>query len=804
MFKKLFRGAVWLGGVLFWIFLISGVCGAGWFGFYLYREGFFEKPDIPKLNDRRSMSVFIDEKGERIREVCEYCRELAALEEMGHFPEFAIAVEDKNFKDRLMPFDFIRMTIAAWHNLKAGETKEGSSTITNQVARNTFLEKELEWQRTAPTPEERIKAKWWRKSREAWVSAWLEYTIGKENRWKILEVYLNTFYCGGNTYGAMACSRKQFGKTPKELNEAETSWILGLIRSPRFWIRTAENKKDALALRSRVLTQLAEEKKISWAQKDEFEKYPLPENPAKREKDPCKGLHAAELARLKVAKRTTVSDAGLEIHMPLNCEWNRAAATALEESMLAMKARNPEIAKDLWGLAFAIDANNGDIKVFTQSPGFAKNQFRADQIKRHAGSAGKPYSLPSYLARGGKLACPDEGDGRCTLNDSSNLSLLFKTANGYKRKYFQNFPYEGGLDRYLGTAEPILCLAESRNACFLSMIKGISGGVGFISKDDFTETLFRLGIKPSPTKGPDILSEELAARVGIKRGFLDPGHTGIIGSFDISAEEMVRAWSAFYGGNMIEPRIVDKVVDDSGELMDFPPQFRPNPLIAIWIETQKEEMRRAEVNNLVKIHGNESRRTLYMKAFKSMTFDEEDLTARASREAEKMSLAMIRGLRATVEFEHGTAKLARLGNEKRGIPKLDFQIACKTGTATNQEGDTTDNWIACRTVSHIMVVWIGRKNKLPMKTIITNPETGEPIIDPGTGKPKEYQETGGGNALPVLVKTFAKIYETHLKEKFPDETDPLKPFRYKIDAPEMDSDENKSEDAPEEEIKNTF
>lgn len=794
MFKKLFRGAVWLGGVLFWIVLIAGIIGTGAGIYYLYREGFFETPDISKLNDRRSMSVFIDERGERIRETCEYCRELSTLEEMGHFPEFAVAVEDKNFKNRWMPYDWKGFIRAALANLKAGEAREGSSTITMQVARNTFLEKELAWQKTAPTPEGRTKAKWWRKSREAWVSAWLEFKIGKENRWKILEVYLNTFYCGGNTYGVLACSRKTWGKAPKELNEAEVAWILGLVRSPRFWTLAEKDKTEATALRNRVLAQLTEERKINWSQKEEFEKYPLPENPAKHEKDPCKATHAAELARIKVAERTTVADAGLEIHLPLNCEWNRVAAWAMEESMAAMKTRNPEIANDLWGLAMAIDARNGDIKVFTQNPDFSQNQFRADQIKRHAGSAAKPFGTLAALTHGLRLSCDDEGTDRCNLNDSSNLSILIKTGKGYERKYFQNFPYEG-LRRYLGTAEPLLCLAESRNACFLSMIKGISGGVGFLHKDDLTETLLRLKIRLPVTKGTDILSEELAARMQIKREFLDPGHSGVIGSFDVSAKEMAEAWAAFYGENMPESRIVDKVVDDTEELIEFPPQFHGNILANIWIETQKEETRRAEVSRLAKISKNKSRRTIYLSVLRQMTFDEADLATRAPREAEKISHALIRGLRATVEFEHGTAKLARLGSEKRGIPKLDFQIACKTGTATNQHGDTTDNWIACRTVSHVMVVWIGRKNNLPMKTIIINPETGAQ---------KEYQETGGGNALPVLIKTFAKIYETYPREKFPDETDPLKPFVHKIDAPKTDSDENKSEDAPEEEIKDTF
>ncbi len=771
MLKKILKTATWLAGILFWGLLICGIAGITVLVIYLYRYDFFATPDISLLNNRHATTIFLDDQGERIREICTYCRELATLEEMGHFPAFAIAVEDKNFETRFMPYDWKGVLRAAWRNLIAWETKEGSSTITNQVGRNVFLEKELKAEWSARSPEEKRKAKWWRKFREAWVSAYLEYTIGKENRWKILEAYLNTAYCGRNLYGVKSCSRYYFGKEPKELDPAQTAWIILLWRSPRFWMLEEKNINDAKLLRSRVLTQLAEEKKISWLEKDEFEKHPLPKYPADHERDPCRALHAAESARLIVKEKTKVADAGLEIHTTINCGWNRGAALALEKSLAAMRERNPQIKNDLWGVAMAIDTRNGDIKILTQNPPFSENEYRAEQIKRHAGSAAKPYGILAYLVHGGHLECAPETAGRCTLNDSSGLSLLIKTANGYKRKYFQNFPYEGDLPRYLETTEPILCLAESRNACFLSMIKGISGGIGFIHKDDLTETLIRLKIRLPETKGPDILSEPLAKRTGLKREFLDPGHTGIIGSFDISAYEMVRSWSAFYGKNMVEPRLVDRVLDDSGELLGFPPIYHGNILANIWIEAKKEEMRWAEVNRLSEIYQNKSRNTIYRTVFDQMVFPEDELRMTAITEADNMSLELIRGLRAAVEFEHGTGKLARLGDESRKIPKLDFQIACKTGTATNQNGDTTDNWIACRTISHVMVVWIGRKNKSPMKTL--NPVTG-----------REIQETGGGNALPVLIEAFSKIYETYPKENFPDETDPMKPFRNKIDSRE--------------------
>jgi membrane carboxypeptidase/penicillin-binding protein len=132
---------------------------------------------------------------------------------------------------------------------------------------------------------------------------------------------------------------------------------------------------------------------------------------------------------------------------------------------------------------------------------------------------------------------------------------------------------------------------------------------------------------------------------------------------------------------------------------------------------------------------------------------------------------MIRGLRATVAFPHGTGKQAK--------KELDFPVMGKTGTATNQAGDTTDNWFIGCTPSFCMAVWIGREQKLPMTSYDANG--------------KEIQETGGKNALPVFIKTMKAMYEAMPKEQFPEMTDPTQPFR----PSEKKETEQKTENAEE-------
>ncbi|MCZ7626233.1 MAG: hypothetical protein M5R38_10920 [Candidatus Methylomirabilis sp.] len=94
----------------------------------------------------------------------------------------------------------------------------------------------------------------------------------------------------------------------------------------------------------------------------------------------------------------------------------------------------------------------------------------------------------------------------------------------------------------------------------------------------------------------------------------------------------------------------------------------------------------------------------------------------------------------------------------------------KTGTATNEAGETTDNWFYGCSPSYCMAVWIGREKKLPMETVVETP----------SGRTLRVQETGGRNALPVFIKTMRAVYAHRPTEQFPEATDPKKPFVFPL------------------------
>ncbi|MGH7803070.1 MAG: transglycosylase domain-containing protein, partial [Candidatus Binatia bacterium] len=134
-----------------------------------------------------------------------------------HVVRAVLAAEDARFLSHpgIDPIGILR---AAWVNLRGCTIRQGGSTITQQLAKNTFLTAERSWLR---------------KAREALYAVILEVRLSKE---EILETYLNTIYLGRigsiGVYGIGAASRAFFGREPRDLDVGEAALIAGVIRAP--------------------------------------------------------------------------------------------------------------------------------------------------------------------------------------------------------------------------------------------------------------------------------------------------------------------------------------------------------------------------------------------------------------------------------------------------------------------------------------------------------------------------------------------------------------------------------------------
>ena len=124
-----------------------------------------------------------------------------------------ISTEDKNFYKHF-GFDFLRIGKALYTNIKSGSTVQGASTITQQYAKNLFLDFDKTWKR-----------KW----DELWYTLRIEANYSKD---EILEGYLNTINYGHGKYGIENASQFYFGKSASLLTLAEASILTGIPKAP--------------------------------------------------------------------------------------------------------------------------------------------------------------------------------------------------------------------------------------------------------------------------------------------------------------------------------------------------------------------------------------------------------------------------------------------------------------------------------------------------------------------------------------------------------------------------------------------
>jgi monofunctional biosynthetic peptidoglycan transglycosylase len=130
-----------------------------------------------------------------------------------------IAAEDGSFYSH-KGFDWHEMKESLNANLTAGKVRRGGSTLTQQLAKNAFLDKEKSL---------------WRKVKEAYLAYKIEQHYKKDF---ILEKYLNVVEFGPGLYGIRAASSHYFHKSPAELNPLESAYLASLLPNPKVYSRS--------------------------------------------------------------------------------------------------------------------------------------------------------------------------------------------------------------------------------------------------------------------------------------------------------------------------------------------------------------------------------------------------------------------------------------------------------------------------------------------------------------------------------------------------------------------------------------
>ena len=269
-----------------------------------------------------------------------------------HVQQAFVDVEDKRFFAH-NGFDFKRICGASLHNLQAHGLKEGASTISQQLIKNTHL-----------TQEKTFK----RKLRELKLTRALEKRYSKH---EILEKYLNTIYFGHNCFGITAAADYYFGKKVSELSLSEGAILAGLVKSPNYY-SPFRNAEKCLNRRNVVLTIMQQNGSITSREKNEALKEPLPQEKHYSQKNYA---HFAFEELTKIAEEKQFSLGGkIEIF------------TYLEPNVQAQIKSIAEKIQDCDKSLFVLD---------NESMGFKACASTVGSIKRLPGSLIKPLLVYS-------------------------------------------------------------------------------------------------------------------------------------------------------------------------------------------------------------------------------------------------------------------------------------------------------------------------------------------------------------------------------------------------------------------------
>ncbi|HTW36744.1 MAG TPA: PBP1A family penicillin-binding protein [Rhizomicrobium sp.] len=200
-----------------WPYVIMLLCAWGViFGSVMYFRWISQLPDTANLLDRGSshdITIF-DDKGRLIARRGLTQGALVPVSELpAYVPNAFIAIEDRRFRHHF-GIDPIGMARAAIDDMTVGHVAQGGSTITQQLAKNLFLDPKRTFDR---------------KMQEVLLALYLESRYSKD---QILTLYLNRVYFGAGVFGIQAASERFFGKPASQLTLPEAAMLAGSVKAP--------------------------------------------------------------------------------------------------------------------------------------------------------------------------------------------------------------------------------------------------------------------------------------------------------------------------------------------------------------------------------------------------------------------------------------------------------------------------------------------------------------------------------------------------------------------------------------------
>lgn len=287
-----------------------------------------------------------------------------------------IAIEDKHFFTH-KGFDYLRITKALFNNVKHKSLVEGASTITQQYAKNLYLD----FNKT-------IK----RKADEAWITLRMETHYDKNS---ILEGYLNTINYGG-VFGIENASNYYFGKEAKDLNLAEASILAGIPKSPSNYEpianETNAKKRQKIVLNAMIKNGFITEEEANMAYETKLTYLGMPRKDHSSTIMYYQDSVIEELKNIKSIPTNLINTGGLKIYTNLDSK----AQSSLENSI------NKYMTDDEMQVSgIMMIPDTGQVIALAGGKDYSISQYnRALHSKRQVGSTMKPILYYSALEAG--------------------------------------------------------------------------------------------------------------------------------------------------------------------------------------------------------------------------------------------------------------------------------------------------------------------------------------------------------------------------------------------------------------------
>jgi penicillin-binding protein 1A len=516
------RRAARVGAILGVALLLGG--GIAW-----TRCGIRGCPDVGRLAAYQpdGAPMVLDRYGREVGSLTLINRTIVKLKDLPpHVAEAFIAVEDKRFRQH-HGIDPRRIVGALLADLRAGGIREGSSTITMQLARNLFPER-------IPGQNQTFS----RKLLEARVAGSIEHTYSKD---EILELYLNHIYFGGGTRGIEAASQYYFRHPASRLSLTEAALLAAMPKAPTHY-DPRRHYKLARERRDLVLTLMEEQGRIDHATAEAARHHSLGVTRRPRKlvpQEPFAGWFLEEVRsqledrfgdgfyrdRLRIVTTLDASTqraAEAELHAQLtrieNGTWGRFSGARYTPAQQG----DEEGTDYLQGAAIFVEAKTGDVLAWVGGRDFRHSRFdRVEQARRQVGSSFKPFVYAAAIAAG---VPPTQ-----RLSDEP-LEIRFTGGEVWKPRNFG--------DSYLPVVSVRDALVQSRNVATVRLAESVGmQRIADLAEDD--------GMPSVP---------------------LQP--SSALGASSATPLELTRAYTAFANlGTQVSPRFILRVEDPDGNVL---------------------------------------------------------------------------------------------------------------------------------------------------------------------------------------------------------------------------------------------